>query len=308
MSEYIQYEAAIYFEGKDGTLTNEAGPYESMDSFETSPLYFEAVRVALGDREGRMSDEQVQAILREAAVQLSPEEMEFLKKAFRKIGSGIKKFGKAAVRVGKKALPVVGRLAQIAAPIAGTIIGGPVGAQIGGLVSSGIGSLLNRGGGQAIPRSPSPVAMSNPSLSGNIRLLQPQQPAANQLLGLLQNPAFLQSLVGQVLGGRSQGTVRMRTPSQGGNSNIPFGAFMNLLGQLSTQAAVEANGHIKSKPTYLYDAQGEFLIDDPASNEARAKLLLDMLSEHTLANYQFPKIERSDPMAEWFRASGLINK
>jgi len=293
-----------------------------------SEYYFEAVRLALGDKEGILSEEHIKLILQEAEAQLSPEEMEILEGFFSKIGKGLKKFGKGVVRIGKKALPVVGKIAQIAAPVVGTVFGGPAGAMLGskignivgkvtqiGKATKGLGALF--GGG----RPPQPAFIQRPqfqpqpqriphntALNGNQQLLQRSQPAANQLLGLLQNPALLQSLLGQVLGGRSQGTVRMATPNQGGASNIPFGAFMNLLGQLSTQAAIEANGHIEDEPTYLYDSQGEFAIEDPASNEARAEHLLQILQENTFDNYSLPEARRKqDSMTEWFVKSGLIH-
>ena len=309
MANYIKYETDIVSQDQE------------------SEYYFEAVRLVLGDKEGTLSEDHIKLILQEAEAQLSPEEMEILEGFFSKIGRGLKKFGKGVVRIGKKALPIVGKVAQIAAPIVGTVLGGPAGAMLGakigniagkvtqiGKATKGLGALF--GGGR--PARPTPIKRQlfqpqpqriphNTTLKGNQQLLQRNQPAANQLLGLLQNPALLQSLLGQVLGGRSQGTVRMTTPNQGGTSNIPFGAFMNLLGQLSTQAAIEANGHVTDEPTYLYDSQGEFAIEDPASAKARAEHLLQILHENTVDNYSLPEPRiNQDPMTEWFVKSGMI--
>ena len=292
-----------------------------------SEYYYEAVRMIFGDQENQIPEESIDLILSEAKSKMTEEEWEIMEGFFSKIGAGLKKFGKGAVRIGKKALPVVGKLAQVAAPIVGTIFGGPAGGMAGakignflgkitqfGKAAKGVGSIIG-GANTSSPRlqfqhsQPSPQIPINTTLNGNVQLLQKSQPATNQLLGLIQNPAFLQSLLGQVLGGRSQGTVRMVTPNVGGRSNIPFGSFMNLLGQLSTQAAIESNGHIKDDPTYLYDAEGKFAIENPDSNESRAMHLQNLLLENTYANYSFPKITKSveqDPMTEWFAKSGIL--
>lgn len=312
MHRYHTYEADVIIETEDGLYAYE-GSHQADELFESSPLYLESIRFMLGDEDEVLSDEQVWLILEEAERTMSAAEFKFLKKAAQKVGRGLKKFGKKAVKFGKKALPVVGRLAQIAAPIVGTIIGGPAGAKIGGMVSQGIGALM--GGGNPMPptRPPSPftppILPQNTQLAGVTQLLSNRQPAANQLLGLLQNPALIQSVLGQILGGRGGGTVKLNTPNMGGRSNIPFGAIMNLLGQLSTQAAIDASEYVEDEPTYLYDQYGEFMIDNPASSEDRAALVREMLYEHTLHNYALPTehTEGYDSMTEWFLRAKLIN-
>lgn len=154
----------------------------------------DAIRDILNDEHQQLSEQHLDWILEAIHEQMTPEELlsfaEFLKglrQKFRRSGRRFKKFG-------KKALPVVGQVTQIAAPIVGAAIGGPAGAQIGGMVSQGIGALMKNGPGAAKMPAVQKVA-------ANSQLLNPAQPAARQVLGLVQNPAFLQSLLGQVLGG-----------------------------------------------------------------------------------------------------------
>lgn len=98
----------------------------------------------------------------------------------------------------------------------------------------------------------------------------------------------------------------MRTADKPQASNIPFAAFMNLLGQLSTQAAIEANGLTDDHSvSYLEDAGGNHLVDASSSVE-RAELLLEILHENTLENYLPQTTEGIDPLAEWFVSAGLI--
>lgn len=254
----------------------------------------EVIRDILQDQHEQLNEQHLDWILEAIHAQMNPEELlsfaEFLK-SLGKSGRSLKKFG-------KKALPVVGQVAQIAAPIVGAAIGGPAGAQIGGMVSQGIGTFMNKDQGAA----KMPAAQQ---LAGNTQLLSPAQPAARQVLGLIQNPSFIQSLLGQLLGGSQGGNVAMRTTGKAQSSQIPFAAFMNLLGQLSTQAVVEANGSTTTKPSYLEDDNGNLLVE-AASAAERAELLLDLLYDNTFDNYLPESIENTDDLSEWLIAAGLM--
>ncbi|MEM8528600.1 MAG: hypothetical protein AAGG68_28435 [Bacteroidota bacterium] len=327
--EYFD-EAEVIIESNGRRFIFEDNSYPD-DVFESSPLYLESVRFMIGDHEGVLSDEEVAIIIAEAERVMTTAELKLFKNIAKKVGRGIKKFGKKAVKFGKKALPVVGRIAQIAAPVAGMVLGGPAGAKIGGLVSKGIGKLM-KGKKVNLPKIkipsriklptgikiPSkiklpPIVPKNVQLAGATKLLSNHQPAVNQLLGLLQNPALLQSVVGQALGGTKAGTLQLSTPNMGANSKVPFGSMMNLLGQLATQAAIEASEDLQEEPTYLYDETGDFMIENPASSEDRADLLLEMLYEYTLFNYEYPtKMEQEqeqqfDNLTEWLLEAQLIN-
>jgi len=300
----MTYEAEVWMESANGYIPlTESYDYESI-GFESSPIFYESVRVMLDDQYGMLSDEQVSLIVHEAKHQMTAAEFKFFKKIGAKIGKGLKKFGKKAIKFGRKALPVIGKVAQIAGPIVGTIFGGPagakLGAKIGGLVNKGAGFLSKLGKGRM------PRISSNIKLAGAANLLAPKQPATNQLLGLLQNPALMQSLLGKVLGG--SGAVQMATPRRGGQSNVNFGSFMNLLGQLSTQAAIEANGQADQAPTYLQDQYGNFLTENIHDEEERAEVLLEVLYENTINNYAFDEYETTDydPLTEWFVEAGMV--
>jgi len=300
----MTYEAEVWMEdGGTYIPLTESYDYESV-GFESSPIFYESIRVMLDDQHGMLSDEQVGLIVQEARQQMTAAEFKFLKKIGSKIGKGLKKFGKKVVKFGKKALPVVGKIAQIAGPIVGTVFGGPAGAMLG----SKIGGLINKGAGvlSKLGKGRRPKIPSNIKLAGATNLLAPKQPAANQLLGLMQNPALMQSLLGKVLGGR--GTVQMATPRRGGQSKVNFGSLMNLLGQLSTQAALEANGQMEETPTYLQDQHGNFLTENIHDEEERAEILLEVLYENTMNNYAFDEYETTtyDPLTEWFVEAGMV--
>src|SRR4029077_10300483 len=104
--------------------------------------------------------------------------------------------------------------------------------------------------------------------------------AVRLLMWLLQHPALLQSVLGQVLGQAGQGAVPVG--SQG--AAAPFGAFMNTLSVVANQAAAEAESAIAVEsaeeiPEYLRDARGNLLCADPALPESRAEALLAQLRD-----------------------------
>lgn len=123
----------------------------------------------------------------------------------------------------------------------------------------------------------------------------------NQLLGLVQNPAFLQSILGQAMGPAGKSTVRVGR----GGSAATFGSFMNALSQLATQAAIEADDAAENiTESYLFDKEGNALCDT-AVPERRAEVLLEQLREAPLE--QDTTLRESDALVEWFVEAGWLD-
>lgn len=116
-----------------------------------------------------------------------------------------------------------------------------------------------------------PGAPSEPAAGGN-------QPAG-QLLHVIQNPAFLTSLLSLVMGSHGRSSV----PVAG--KDVPVGAFMNLISTLAGQAAQGAQTassptEEEAIPSYLTDAEGRLLVD-PVDPVQRANVLLKLLEEES---------------------------
>lgn len=351
MQEYYEPEVWIEIDGNRYELLEEpmAWSAEEETAFESSPLFYNAVRVMLHDEMGMIDNMQISEVIEASREQMSIAEFKFFKKIGKKIGRGLKKFGHGVVKFGKKALPVVAKVAQIAAPIVGTIVGGPAGAKIGGLVSQGLGVLtqnmkpfkgskalntiakiggtvakiggkLGGFGGKIggfankigqIGQTVGGVAGQVGNIAGRI---SGGQSATNQILALLRNPAFKRSISNQARYGSNAGTVRLQSPRTGAQRAIPYGGFMNLLGQLANRAAREANGFNEDFPTYLQDDYGNFVTPNPADAEERAAALWNFLAECSQESFApveqiytpLPVETHHDELTEWFVESGLI--
>lgn len=283
MAGYI--DAEIYWENANGILD------ESQ---------YQAIREVLAPEYRDLSRWQINEYVSQLLERMSPEEIEGF---WQTLGNVAKQVGKVATQI----LPV-------AAPILGTALGGPLGGAIGSMVGQFVAPkgapsqvptaapLQQPPGAVTTPAEPSPGTEPPVPAGGSSALAQ--------ILALIQNPAFLQSVLGQLLGKAGNSSVPVGGQQQ--ESVAPFGAFMNALSSLATQAAMEANAKMayegaQETPRYLLDAEGNFLCD-PAVPEQRAQVLLQRLRENYLNGATCHCKAPGDPLAEWFIESGLVGR
>lgn len=244
---------------------------EDLDEFDDES-YYGAIREVLSPEFRNLYPEEIDTLLEDIFSGMSPEEIE-------SFWNTLKGIGKAAKGIAAKAIPV-------AAPVIGSMFGGP----LGGAIGSKVGKLA----GQALGGEPKATAQAQIPGGGSS--------ATAQLMSFLQNPAFLQSMLGQVLG--KAGSSSVPVGQQG--TSAPFGAFMNALSTLANQAAAEANAREDSQetPRYLLDKKGNFLCD-PAVPEERARVLIEQLSDGYTVEADD---EGEDDLTEWFMESGLLEQ
>ena len=243
-----------------------------------------------------MSNEDISLALTEVLSGMSPEDVEGF---FSSLGKIAKRAGRTLVHAAPSILPVVGGAV-------GTLVGGPAG--------TAIGTALGRFAGSAVGR-----ATAGRGGSRQVRTAAPRQrgvrtrrtrqaqrsDVARQLLSLVQNPAFLQSLVGRVMGDSQASTVNIGAESVA----APFGAFMNALEHLAQEAAAEA--HVagaggSAMPEYLVSEDGQPIVD-VGDSEARASRLLRLLGEEqwlypeTMVNESDDYFDEAEAVGMWLQ-------
>jgi len=258
---------------------------------------YDLIRSLLRPEYWSLSDQELDLRLAEILSRMSPAEVESF---WSTLGRGLRQVGRVAQRVAPTILPVAGTAL-------GTLAGGPAGAALGGALGR-MGAQVLGGArpaaspplqppGAVAPAAPLPGAAAAPAIPAATPLPAGGTSAAAQLLGLIQHPALLQALLGQILGPLGQTT----TPVGREGTPVPFGAFMNALSSLANLAAAEAQeGAPVEAVTYLQDSQGNFVVD-PANPEARAARLLELLQETP-----FYEEEPVDAVSEWLAAAGLL--
>lgn len=233
---------------------------------------YREIREVLSPEYRDLPDASIEAIVVASLGEVEPEDVEnFLK--------GLKKFGQSVAKLAPTVLPIAGTAV-------GTIFGGPLGATLGGSLGqvaggaihgaaaghslkrigkSAAGSLI-RQGAQLIPGGAGSLVPGLGAAGGS--------PAAAQLLGILNRPEILKSLMAMAVGRAGSSHVPV------GGSPVPIGAIANLIGTLANQAEADYNAALagggESVPSYLLDESGEFRVD-PAVPEQRAQLVLEML-------------------------------
>jgi hypothetical protein len=230
---------------------------------------YSEIREILASEYRDLPDESIEALVQQSFGSASAEDIEsFL--------SGLKKVGSVVTKALPTVLPIVGT-------VAGTAFGGPLGAAVGGTLGKLAGGAVQGATAGGKPRLPKPAALAKHALAGVKAVAgavgpagPAGSPAAAQLLGVLNRPEILQSLMAMIMGPVGRPNVPV-----GGNP-VPLGAFANLIGSLANQAAAEYNAIAahegESIPTYLLNESGDFLVD-PAVPEERAGLLLSMLNQ-----------------------------
>jgi len=254
--------------------------YEPYEDFEENS--YEAIREVLAPEYRSLPPEDIERILRQTfGKTVSPEDAEDI----------IRDVGRAFQQVGQAIEPVLPTVLPVAAGLAGTIIGGPaLGAAAGTLTS-----VATQGMRQAQPSmgstpqtvqasSSTPIASSptsQPSAQPPTPVRQPTPQISNpsstaiaQFFAALSQPQMVQALIAGML---SQSTVRVD------NTEVPVGAFLNLLGVLINQAQVATAQSIarpatEEIPNYLMDVNGK-LLADPVVPEQRAAVLWDLIQQ-----------------------------
>jgi hypothetical protein len=314
------------------------------DLQQTRKEYLDSIRSVMAPQYRGISDAQVAETLRNTLGNMSPAEQEAFavyslqnaqENFFSDLGRGLSGivqgagqfFNNAGRQIAKAApgiIQTVAPIAQAALPIVGTLIGGPAGTAIGGALGGLLGNLTgNNNTSSAQQQTQSPV----PTLTGQAAQFatQPTQPlspavsnpannpAATQMMALLNNPALIQALLGQVLGRAGNGTPTVQTANQ--PMPIPFAALMNTVSELAERAAKESiiAGSYESE-SYLVNTNGQYRVSDPSSREQRADAVLELLNE----DYYYRKSTSSaqaeqntdaieyDQVSEWLISAGMI--
>lgn len=285
--------------------------------------YLDSIRGLLAPQYRHMGDSQVAELLRNSFENMSHAEQEAFaafslqnaqENFFSDIGRGLSQFARAAPGI----LRTVAPIAQTALPIVGTLVGGPAGTAIGGALGGLLGNLAGGGNSgntnQKMPRH-SPLPQTGLQTVG-----QPQvptnpsvNPAAAQLMSLLNNPQLIQALLGQVLGRVGNGSASAQTTTQ--QTPIPFGALMNTISELAERAAEESiqTGSYASE-SYLMNGVGQYRVMDPSSREQRADAVMELLNEdyyyrRSSSAVQYPSSQEDagyDQVSEWLVSAGLI--
>lgn len=267
-----------YYDDIYASLLDEYEEIDALFGAEPSPVDtntanhdpLNGLREALDERYAGYSEDALQETLDIMLAGMSPMEGFNFKKAL----SQISRTGQAVLKD-----PTVGQIAGTVLPVAGTAIGTIYGGPVGGALGAQLGTAAGQAftGGQRRPvsatrpaqktSSPKPPAPPSPIKGGaNV--------AASQLLQLTQNPAVLQGLASLSLGDKGSQTVRTQNGQQ-----VPIGAILNLISQLTNKAAVEADAHMPASEDltdYLKDDLDRYLVD-PHNPEQRAGLVYALL-------------------------------
>ncbi len=295
--------------------------YYEEQNFELISLYYEAVKNVLGEEYTDISNEEIEYLLEDRFATMSAEEIESFWKS---VSNTFKKVGKTAL----KALPAV-------APIAGKVIGGAVGSVVapgigtalGATLGGQLGNLAGAAAGKASQsKSPSRKAQQRPQKVQSKHQSQRMQqripftkkhnisrspkatgkPAVNQLMTLMNNPSFIKTVLGQVMGKPGNNSIFIAT--HGESKEVPFGAFMTALSELAERAAIEANqGKFQDwSASYIQDEKGEYVCD-PASAEERTEVLTNLLSQNYIEERAVEDENYHDDLTQWFIEAELID-
>jgi len=224
---------------------------------------YEVIRQIISPEFQGVSSQELENIVDNVLSEMSPEEME--------------NFWKTVKSIGQSVGNILPQVLPLAGSVVGGIYGGPAGAALGGSVGSMAGNLV----GNAVSQN---KQKKRPSIQRILSstTIPPSSSASTQLMSFLQNPQFLQSILGMALGSKAKKTIPVG--SQG--AKAPNGAFLNTLIQLAVKALGESSskyeGEVLESVEYLYDSGGNLLCEDIASPEERSMALLENIKEmHT---------------------------
>jgi hypothetical protein len=295
----MAYYLEAYLTEEDADNSSGTANFSGIGDRVPLPTY-DSIRQLLKPENSNLSDAEIDALLRPILGRMSPEEVEGFWDTVKSVAGQVG-------GVLKQAAPV---LLPAAGAALGTVIGGPAGMAIGGQLGqlgakfvAGPQPSTSSGGTAAQPAAPQSApgapAAAAPIPAGGTSAL-------GQLMALIQNPALLKSLLGQVLGQAGQQTV----PAGSQGTQLSFPALMNALSSLAgkaAQEAAEAYPEVESVEAtgYLIDPSGNFLVD-PADPDARAQRVMELLREDYLAKSYKPAGGAYDPLTEWLIDANLV--
>jgi hypothetical protein len=204
---------------------------------------------------------------------------DFAKRSDKAIEAAFERYGSDA-EAAEGFFSDLGKFVQKAAPailpVAGTVVGGafggPIGASLGGSLASFAGKAIGGGGGQA--SSPSAGGLGGLLGGGGLGNLLGGSSAASQLLQTVLKPQTMQAVASMAMGPLGKPNVSV------GGTQVPVGAFGNLLKILSGRMEAEYNAKIAEArsdvPEYMKDYAGEPK-GDPAVADNRARALFELL-------------------------------
>jgi hypothetical protein len=223
----------------------------------------------LADEYSDLPPRQLEQVLEETLGDVSPEDLENFWGSLKNVGGAV-----------SKALPGIASGALTGATTGAAL--GPWGALGGALVGGTLGGMAQPSPPppQQPPASQRPVpsppsyAQPAPQTAPSTPLSVSPVPAAAQLLQTMFQPEVLQALMAMLMGQAG----RRNIPVSG--TQVPVGAFTNLLGVLASKAAAEYTAVVPNggSPEYLYDYAGQPK-GDPAVDEHRAQALWELLRE-----------------------------
>jgi hypothetical protein len=241
---------------------------EDDDFFEATEDIESALPMVLAPEASDLDAEALDDAFSRVADRLSPQEVE-------SIGSALRTVGKWANNRG------LGQVASTVLPTAATAIGTAYGGPLGAAVGRAVGERAAQAVGGQQRRPPSPAPAATPSAPPS-QTPGPSAPtgdgsqAAAKLLYLVQNPAFLSSLVALALGSQGTSTVSIGPEDK----QVPVGAFVNVATSLAGEAAEDADALTADTESvsdeYLRDESGR-LTCDPAVPRERVHALLGLL-------------------------------
>ncbi len=257
---------------------------------------FPRLRSALAPEYAELAPEDVEALLARNGINAAAMEAFFdwdAGKAFSSVGKAIR----GAV---SSAAPAVAQVAGRALPgiVSGAATGAALGpwgalggALLGGVTSALSGSAGQPGGAAARPGgAPGPAgalgSIASAALPAVAGLVGGGGNPAGALLGLLQRPEVLQSLMSLALGPAG----RKNVPVGASGTPVPVSAFANLLSILGSRAFGQAEASAapsEALPSYLYKEGA--LVVDPADPVQRAAHLLEMLGEAAAIERSVPR-------------------
>lgn len=237
--------------------------------------YLDGFRTLLNPAYSHASDSEVFNLFLDTLEGLQPEEIDGL---WRSLRSGFRKTARIARQVAPSAAPLAGMAV-------GAAVGGPVGGAVGQQIGARLGQQLNGG-----PRRPGQGTARQPN------------PAAAQLLGVLNNPRVQAALASLLTGKAGRKTIPLPA-GQGRSVQVPPAAILNLISHLAQLAAREtvpppaANG---AGISYLQDEAGQW-IADPTDPLQRTEVLLNYLA----LDYQDRSVreEAEDELEEFYETT-----
>ncbi len=257
--------------GREEYILDELTEYE-LDEWEESLEDAETLREVLHEDYADSPSEEMEEALENILNSISLEEGWNIKKILRDIRKN----------------KTVGQVLQQGLPAAAGVVGGIYGGPMGSALAAGAAQKATQAFAiepKGTKRPSRPKKITRPSAP--VVLLKKTSPkggstAAAKLLQLTQDPNVLKSILALSLGEHGKQEIKLDKNGK----NIKVGAVINLLSTLLAEAVDDADelARTGSQSSYLYDSEGEFLVD-PASSEQRAGLLYETINGPDYANY-----------------------